>query len=209
MLPLQAVQFVLALLYVHNILYYPSSTLHAATTYFKLKERKMMLTMITKMFALMTMALVTTHRIHAFSTPTSRISLSQGTMRINTALQEQQQQQQNNDQERRGFFSTVKRFLGASILVGVGGSKPLPVFAEETDTSPSGNIIEIQVNNLEGDPEKTGTIKIQMKPEWAPRGVARFEVSSHLYICFCVCMFVFVVIYKNNNVTFALTLTIL
>jgi hypothetical protein len=139
-----------------------------------------MLTMITKMFALMTMALVTTHRIHAFSTPTSRTSLSQGTMRINTSLQEQQ----NNDQERRGFFSTVKRFLGASVLVGAGGSKPLPVFAEETDTSPSGNIIEIQVNNIGVDSDKTGTIKIQMKPDWAPRGVARFEVSSHLHIVY-------------------------
>ena len=128
------------------------------------------------MFALMTMALVTTHRIHAFSTPTnSRTSLSQGTMRINTSLQEQQ----NNDQERRGFFSTVKKFLGASALVAVGGSKPLPAFAEETDTSPSGNIIEIKVNNIGVDSDKSGTIKIQMKPEWAPRGVARFEVSSH------------------------------
>ena len=138
----------------------------------------MMLTTITKMFALMTMALVTTHRIHAFSTPTnSRTSLSQGTMRINTSLQEQQ----NNDQERRGFFSTVKKFLGASALVAVGGSKPLPAFAEETDTSPSGNIIEIKVNNIGVDSDKSGTIKIQMKPEWAPRGVARFEVSSHKY----------------------------
>lgn len=132
--------------------------------------------MITKMFALMTMALVTTHMIHAFSIPTnSRTSLSQGTMRINTSLQEQQ----NNDQERRGFFSTVKKFLGASALVAVGGSKPLPAFAEETDTSPSGNIIEIKVNNIGVDSDKSGTIKIQMKPEWAPRGVARFEVSSH------------------------------
>jgi len=92
-------------------------------------------------------------------------------MRINTSLQEQQ----NNDQERRGFFSTVKKFLGASALVAVGGSKPLPAFAEETDTSPSGNIIEIKVNNIGVDSDKSGTIKIQMKPEWAPRGVARFE----------------------------------
>jgi len=137
-----------------------------------------MLTMITKSnyFVLMTIAFVmiqSTNVIHAFTSPTSS-RITQGT-RITTSLQ-----QQNNDQERKDFFSTVKRLLGASVLVGV-GRKPLPVFAEETDTSPSGNVIEIKVNNLDGG--ATGTVKIQMKPEWAPRGVARFEelVSNGFY----------------------------
>jgi len=90
-----------------------------------------------------------------------------------------QQQQESNDQERRGFFSSVKSLFGASVLVSGIGGKSLPAFAE--DTSVSGNIIEIQVNNLDGG--SAGTIKIQMKPDWAPRGVARFEelVSNGFY----------------------------
>jgi len=124
------------------------------------------------LFALMVMALVmvrTTNKIHAFSTPA--LSRSTTTRLPTTSLYEQQQD--NNDQERRGFFSSVKSLFGAAVLVAGVGGKPLPVFAEETDTSPSGNIIEIEVNNLDGG--ATGIVKIQMKPEWAPRGVARFE----------------------------------
>lgn len=121
-------------------------------------------------FALMVMALVmvrTTKKIEAFSTSPA---ISQCTRVSSTSLN----LKDNNDQERRGFFSSVKRFIGATVLVAGTGGKSLPVFADETDTSPSaGKIVEIQVNNLTGG--ESGTIKIQMKPEWAPRGVARFE----------------------------------
>lgn len=78
---------------------------------------------------------------------------------------------------RRGFIATVKRlFLGAGTMSTL-GRRPLPVFAEEIDGSKSGSTVEIQVTNLGGEPDSKGTIKIQLKPEWAPRGVARFEVS--------------------------------
>jgi len=127
--------------------------------------------------ALMVMALVmvrTTKRIDAFST---NPAVSKYARQSSTSLF--QQQQKSNDQERRGFFSSVKRLFGASVLVSGIGGKSLPAFAE--DTTASGNIIEIQVNNLDGG--SAGTIKIQMKPEWAPRGVARFEelVSNGFY----------------------------
>jgi len=125
----------------------------------------------------MVMALVmvrTTKRIDAFST---NPAVSKYARQSSTSLF--QQQQKSNDQERRGFFSSVKRLFGASVLVSGIGGKSLPAFAE--DTTASGNIIEIQVNNLDGG--SAGTIKIQMKPEWAPRGVARFEelVSNGFY----------------------------
>jgi len=90
-----------------------------------------------------------------------------------------QQQQDNSDQERRGFLSSVKKLFGASVLVSGIGGKALPAFAE--DTSAPGKIVEIEVKNLDGG--SAGTIKIQMKPDWAPRGVARFEelVSGGFY----------------------------
>jgi len=88
-------------------------------------------------------------------------------------------QQGNSDQERRGFFYSMKKLFGASVLVSGIGGKSLPVFAD--DTSTSGKIVEIEVKNLDGG--AAGTIKIQMKPDWAPRGVARFEelVSNGFY----------------------------
>ena len=151
------------------------------------------------LFALMVMALVmvrTTNKIHAFSTPA--LSQSTTTRLSTTSLYEQQQD--SNDQERRGFFSSVKSLFGAAVLVAGVGSKPLPVFAEETDTSPSGNIIEIEVNNLDGG--VAGTIKIQMKPEWAPRGVARFEVSEFIALPVCVFDgFIFVVMMRCDVIS--------
>jgi len=128
-------------------------------------------------FAMMVVGLImvrTAKRIDAFST---NHGVAKFPRLSSTSLL--QQQQESNDQERRGFFSSVKSLFGASVLVSGIGGKSLPAFAE--DTSVSGNIIEIQVNNLDGG--SAGTIKIQMKPEWAPRGVARFEelVSNGFY----------------------------
>jgi len=127
--------------------------------------------------ALMAMTLVsvrTAKRIDAFST---NPSVSKCTRLPSTSLF--QQQQETNDQERRGFFSSVKSLFGASVLVSGLGGKSLPAFAE--DTSTPGKIVEIEVKNLDGG--SAGTIKIQMKPDWAPRGVARFEelVSNGFY----------------------------
>ena len=46
---------------------------------------------------------------------------------------------------------------------------------DELDLPTSGRVVEFQLTNLEGIPGKTGTVRIQLCPEWAPRGVARFE----------------------------------
>ena len=76
---------------------------------------------------------------------------------------------------RRDFLNAIKRvFIGAGgtvVSAGIPGA-----FAE--DTAPVGKMVEIEVANLDGEQDKTGNIRIQLRPEWAPRGVARFEVSS-------------------------------
>lgn len=89
-----------------------------------------------------------------------------------------------NQEERRGFFSKVRKFAGSAtaLIVSSNSAPKLPVFAD--DTTAAGNVVEIQIGNLDGgDAATTGTIKIQMKPEWAPRGVQRFEelVTSGFY----------------------------
>lgn len=83
-------------------------------------------------------------------------------------------------QRRRDFFSNARRIiLGAGTVATstFGGGLPsiAPASAESVAISRSGKTIEFQVNNLAGG-DATGTIKIMMKPDWAPRGVARFEV---------------------------------
>ena len=80
--------------------------------------------------------------------------------------------------ERRDFFGTIKRVLfGAGA---VAASSTLPARADEPTT---GKIVEIQISNVDGEPGKTGTIKLQLRPEWAPRGVARFEVCVYPSLC--------------------------
>lgn len=78
---------------------------------------------------------------------------------------------------RRDFFDTVKRvFVGAGTAAALSKGATLPAFAE--DSSTAGKIVDIQIENLDGEPGKTGSVRVQLRPEWAPRGVARFEVSS-------------------------------
>jgi hypothetical protein len=90
---------------------------------------------------------------------------------------------ENRGGTRRGFIAAVKRlFVGAGAFSTTAGGRPIPVCAEETDSGEnSGNTVEILVTNIDGESDSKGTIKIQLKPEWAPRGVARFEVSLVLF----------------------------
>lgn len=113
--------------------------------------------------------------VHAFgvsSSPLLRTLDVRSAATTSTALHAQE----SEEGSRRGFIATVKRlFLGVGGVSTLGG-RPLAALAEDTDSSQSGNVVEIQVSNLDGNPDSKGTIKIKMKPDWAPRGVARFEV---------------------------------
>ena len=82
----------------------------------------------------------------------------------------------NSSGRRRDFFTAVRRVaLGAGAFVG--WKQTLPV-ANADDTEATGRIVELQVANLDGKEGETGTIKIQLRPDWAPRGSARFEVRD-------------------------------
>ena len=75
---------------------------------------------------------------------------------------------------RREFFGAVKRVaLGAGAVVGWRQSLPV---ANADDSPSTGRIVEVQVANLDGKEGETGTFRIQLRPDWAPRGSARFEV---------------------------------
>ena len=78
---------------------------------------------------------------------------------------------------RREVFGNLKKviFAGAGVA---SVFKRQAVYAEDSATK--GRIVEFQVNNLDGEAGKTGTFKLQLIPEWSPRGVARFEVR-HLW----------------------------
>jgi hypothetical protein len=70
---------------------------------------------------------------------------------------------------RRDIFQWIRRvaFLGA------GGTylRPILVSAEVDE---AGRTVELKVANLQGDPDLSGVIQIQLEPSWAPRGVQRF-----------------------------------
>jgi hypothetical protein len=76
---------------------------------------------------------------------------------------------------RREVFGNLKKaiFAGAGVA---SVFKRQAVYAEENATK--GRIVEFQVNNLDGEAGKSGTFKVQLIPEWSPRGVARFEVRG-------------------------------
>ena len=91
-----------------------------------------------------------------------------------------------NSTRRRGFLrsigSAVTGIATAAILranTDNGGpfGAPSPALAiADISTSSNKRVVQIEVANLGGVPGKFGTFKIQLRPEWAPRGARRFEV---------------------------------
>ena len=75
--------------------------------------------------------------------------------------------------KRRDILRGLRK--AAFAAVGVSTISNLPKSAEAQELS--GRIVEFTIQNVDGEEGKTGKVKIQLEPEWAPRGVQRFEVS--------------------------------
>lgn len=81
------------------------------------------------------------------------------------------------DPARRSVLGNIKRIVVGTAAFVAFRQKPAPVSAEELLASP-GRIVQLEIANLEGVEGETGIVKIKLQPEWAPRGVKRFEVST-------------------------------
>ena len=82
---------------------------------------------------------------------------------------------------RRGVLGRIKGAVLGVATFGAFRQRPSVALAEEIPETTNGRIVELQIANLEGVEGKTGTVKIQLRPEWAPRGVKRFEVSRNYF----------------------------
>lgn len=76
---------------------------------------------------------------------------------------------------RREIFGKLRKaFLAGGVASVFKGSEP--ALAEDATPSPvTGRVVVLEIGNVGGEEGKTGTVKIQLHPEWAPIGTKRFE----------------------------------
>ena len=86
---------------------------------------------------------------------------------------------------RRGVLGRIKGAMLGVATFGAFRQRPDVALADEIPEATTGRIVALQIANLDGIEGNTGTVKIQLRPEWAPRGVKRFEVSRKFYAPTC------------------------
>lgn len=91
--------------------------------------------------------------------------------RTTTSLSAKIDKQDSSPSTRRELLETTVTAAAAAAITFSSGTVS-PASADEGQT---GRIVEFQVSNLDGIEGKTGTFQVQLKPEWAPEGVKRFE----------------------------------
>ena len=80
--------------------------------------------------------------------------------------------------KRRSILGNLRKAVVGTATLAAFRQKPAPVNAEDILASP-GRTVQLEIANLEGVAGNTGIVKIKLQPEWAPRGVKRFEVSIY------------------------------
>lgn len=78
---------------------------------------------------------------------------------------------------RRGVLGNFKRAVIGAASLGIFRQGPSVAIADDTVPT-TGRVVELKIANLDGIEGNTGTVKIQLRPEWAPRGVKRFQVCT-------------------------------
>jgi hypothetical protein len=125
--------------------------------------------------------------VHSFGVQTQYASRQRLRSAYSTRVLQAKEQQQVDNQahggnRRRGFLGN----LGKAALSGIVATasifhkplKPAMAVAADYDSVPTlGRMVQVEVANLNGIEGNMGTFKIQLRPEWAPRGARRFEVS--------------------------------
>jgi hypothetical protein len=76
---------------------------------------------------------------------------------------------------RRKVLGNFRRSVVGAATLSVFRQGPKVAVADDVIPT-TGRIVEMTIANLDGIEGNTGTVKIQLRPEWAPRGVKRFEV---------------------------------
>ena len=82
-------------------------------------------------------------------------------------------------QPRRQILKGLKRLLLGGIAWKTASGLTPQDAAVAAQAPTQGRTVEVELHNLDGTRgRRSGTVRIQLRPEWAPRGVARFEVRT-------------------------------
>ena len=101
---------------------------------------------------------------------------------------------------RREIFGKLKKaFLAGGVASVFKGSEPA-VAEDATPTPVTGRVVVVEIGNVGGEEGKTGTVKIQLHPEWAPIGTKRFEkLTEENFWDGCRYVTGAVICYRNNH----------